>query len=92
MGYGAVVMVTDAPPMNEIAAADCAILLKAEYSGQKSIAPRFAVVPSALESAVEKVLAMDERTITAMTSAAQQRVLHFKQEFYAQLNEAVKKL
>lgn len=92
MGYGAVVLVTDAPPMNEIANENCALMLQAEYLGQKSIAPRFAVVPSALEHAVEKALAMDDESITTLTAAAQQRVSHFKQEFYANLNAAITNL
>ena len=89
MGYGALVMVTDAPPMNEIANENCALMLTAEYSGQKSIAPRFAVKPSALEQAVEKALVMSDEEIAAITSAAQQRVLDFKQAFYAQLEKAI---
>lgn len=92
MGYGALVMVTDAPPMNEIANNDCALMLAAEYSGQKSIAPRFAVQPSALEQAVEKALAMRDDEIVAITTAAQQRVLDFKQSFYRHLENAINSL
>lgn len=92
MGYGSVVMVTDAPPMNEIANESCALMLTAEYSGQKSIAPRFAVVPSALEIAVEKAISMDEESINRISSAAQQRMQDFKQDFYTSLDDAVKNL
>ena len=92
MGYGSVVLVTDAPPMNEIANKNCALMLKAEYSGQKSIAPRFSVIHSALESAVEKAIAMDDDAIATLGSAAQKRVLFFKQEFYENLNSAIKNL
>lgn len=92
MGYGSVVLVTDAPPMNEIANENCALMLQAAYSGQKSIAPRFAVVPSALESAVEKALGMSDESIAALTSAGRERVLYFKQEFYANLNAAINNL
>ena len=92
MGYGALVMVTDAPPMNEIANENCALMLTAEYSGQKSIAPRFAVKPSALEQAVEKALMMSDEEIAAITTAAQQRVLDFKQAFYAHLEKAISNL
>lgn len=92
MGYGAVVLVTDAPPMNEIANESCALMLQAEYSGQKSIAPRFAVVPAALEKAVEAALAMNDEAIETLTSAAQQRVLYFKQAFYTNINSAINNL
>lgn len=92
MGYGAVVLVTDAPPMNEIANESCGLMLQAEYAGQKSIAPRFSVVPSALESVVEKALAMNDESIATLTRAAQQRVLYFKQEFYANLDAAINNL
>jgi glycosyltransferase involved in cell wall biosynthesis len=92
MGYGAVVLVTDAPPMNEIANDSCAVMLQAQYSGQKSIAPRFSVVPSALEDAVEKVLAMDAESIARLTVAGQQRALNFKKEFYEYLAAAIKNI
>lgn len=92
MGYGSVVMVTDAPPMNEIANDSCALMLTSEYSGQKSIAPRFAVVPAALEAAVEKAMGLDEESITKIGAAAQQRMLDFKQDFYNSLDNAVKNL
>lgn len=92
MGYGAVVMVTNAPPMNEIANESCALMLTAEYSGQKSIAPRFAVVPEALEATIEKAMKMDDESITKIGVAAQQRMLDFKQDFYNSLHEAVNNL
>lgn len=90
MGYGAVVLVTDAPPMNEIANETCALMVAAQYSGQHSIAPRFAVVPSALECAVEQAMKLDEASIAKFGDAAQQRMQDFKQEFYANLNKAIK--
>lgn len=92
MGYGSVVMVTDAPPMNEIANKSCALMLTSEYSGQKSIAPRFAVIPSALEQAVEKAMKMDDESIVIMGKAAQERMQYFKQEFYNSLNSTIKNL
>lgn len=92
MGYGAVVLVTDAPPMNEIANKNCAVMLEAAYSGQKSIAPRFSVVPSALEEAVKKVLAMDDEAIVAITTGGRKRVLCFKHAFYNNLNAAINNL
>lgn len=92
MGYGSVIMVTDAPPMNEIANESCALMLTAEYCGQKSIAPRFSVVPSALVMAVERAMQMDEESVTNMGKAARQRMQDFKQEFYSSLNNAIKNL
>lgn len=92
MGYGALVLVTDAPPMNEIADDTCALMLAADYAGQKSIAPRFAVQPSALEQAVEKALTMSDEEIAAITSAGKQRLLDVKQRFYAHLQKAINSL
>lgn len=92
MGYGSVVMVTDAPPMNEIANESCALMLRAEYSGQKGIAPRFSVIPSALEIAVEKAMSLDEDAIKKLCAASQQRMIDFKQEFYSSLDKVLKNL
>lgn len=92
MGYGSVVLVTDAPPMNEIANSECALLIGASYSGQKWFSPRFSVEVSALESAVECALQLSAEKIQQLTGNAQLRPTALKQDFYNNLAIAIKKL
>lgn len=90
--YGSVVLVTNAPPMNEIAQPQCAILLDAEYSGQKYFSPRFAVKEAALEAAVYEVLAMGEEEIARISQNAMARSRELQQCFLHTLEEQVKRI
>ncbi len=92
MGYGAVVLVTDAPPMNEVADTDCALLIAATYSGQKLFSPRFLVNSSAIEDTVEAVMRMDEERIQQLIENARRRPDVLKERFYNNLAMTIKKL
>lgn len=92
LSYGSVVLVTNAPPMNEIAQPQCAILLDAEYSGQKYFSPRFAVKETALEAAVYDVLAMDEQEIARISQNAIARSRELQQCFLHTLDQQVKRI
>lgn len=92
MGYGSLVLVTDAPPMNEIATSDCALLITASYSGQKWFSPRFSVEASALELTVDYALRLSSEKIQQLTGNAQLRPKALKQDFYNNLAMAIKKL
>lgn len=92
MGYGSVVLVTDAPPMNEIANSDCALLIDASYSGQKWFAPRFSVNLPALELAVNSALRLNAGEIKQLTERAKLRLEELRNDFYNNLAAAIKKL
>ncbi|MFC3115012.1 glycosyltransferase [Cellvibrio fontiphilus] len=92
MGSGAVVLVTDAPPMNEIANSTCALMIGASYVGQKWFSPRFSVDPAALEAAVNKALKMNSEEIQKIVDNAMLRPNSLKQDFYSSLATAINKL
>lgn len=92
MGYGAVVLVTDAPPMNEVVDADCALLIAATYSGQKLFSPRFLVNASAVENTIETVMKMDTARIQQLIENARRRPAILKERFYNNLAMVIKKL
>lgn len=92
MGYGSLVLVTDAPPMNEIANSDCALLIGASYSGQKWFAPRFSVNVPAVESAVNTALQLSSGEVQQLTECAKLRLEVLRSDFYDNLAIAIKKL
>lgn len=92
MGYGCVLLVTDAPPMNEILTAESALLVEAAYAGQKRLSPRFAASPDALERAVDKALRLTDDEILAITSAASQGYQSMHCAFEQRLSIAISSL
>jgi glycosyltransferase involved in cell wall biosynthesis len=69
---GAIVLATDAPPMNELVTAERGVLLRAVASGHQHLATTYRVEVSALEQAVERVIGMDaaERQRLGMAARA----------------------
>ncbi len=92
MGYGAIVLVTDAPPMNEIANADCALLIAANYSGQKLFSPRFSVNPLTLAHTVNAALQLSSVQIQQLSDNALRRPSELKDSFYSKLEQVIKTL
>lgn len=92
MGSGAVVLVTDAPPMNEIANSTCALMVGSFYKGQKWFSPRFSVLPAELEAAVNKALQMSGEETQKIVDNAMLRPNILKQDFYSSLASAIQKL
>lgn len=92
MGLGSVVLVTNAPPMNELVTRDCGFLIDAEYSGQKLFSPRFSIVDLALEEVIVRVLQLDQREIDLLSQKAKERFQKIKETFIADLDLAIKKL
>lgn len=60
MSVGAIVLATDAPPMNELVTRERGVLAAANRSGTQRLATTWFVDPAALEAAVERMLALDE--------------------------------
>ena len=89
MGCGAVVLVTDAPPMNEIANPECALLIDSFYSGHKMLSPRFAAHPHAVEAAVERALAMSAGEVSLISKNAQLRYDLLAKEFVGNISRVV---
>lgn len=70
MSVGAVVLTTDAPPMNELVVAERGVLIEYERVGRQHLAATYHVREDALERAVERVLAMDDARIDAIGAQA----------------------
>lgn len=62
MSIGAVVLATDAPPMNELVTPERGVLAAANRSGTQRLATTWFVDPAALEAAVERMMTLDETT------------------------------
>lgn len=70
MSVGAVVLATDAPPMNELVTPDRGVLAAANRSGTQRLATTWFVDPVALEAAIERMLALDEAARTQLGARA----------------------
>lgn len=89
MGYGALLLVTNAPPMNEILDSDCALMVDATYAGQKILSPRFSALPAALESAVLEVMQLNEQRLATISANAVQRYQQLREDFPEKLMGAI---
>lgn len=70
MSVGAILLTTDAPPMNEMVAPECGVLVASARSGIQRLATTYFVDPSALEAGVERLLALDAGERHARSAAA----------------------
>lgn len=82
---GAVVLVTDAPPMNEQLTSATSIKIESAYAGQKGLSPKFAVTQRGLECAVAQALALDERQILIYQQQGRQLLQKMRADFLANL-------
>lgn len=62
MGLGAIVLSTDAPPMNELVTDDRGILVAYDRTVKQGLGTNFHASVASIEVGVERLLAMDERT------------------------------
>jgi glycosyltransferase involved in cell wall biosynthesis len=92
MGYGSIIIVTDAPPMNEILNDQCAILVKANYIGQKMLAPRFGASQADVAAAINKVLVLTDEEINQITANAQATYQQLQNSFNGRLEAVIKNL
>ncbi|MFT4257654.1 MAG: glycosyltransferase [Pseudoxanthomonas sp.] len=72
LSVGAVVLSTDAEPMNELVAADRGILLPATTMGPMGLSLRYRVDAAAIEAAVQAALAMEDAEVAARSRAARE--------------------
>ncbi len=73
LSVGAVVLTTDAPPMNELVDAECGVLVTAGRHEPRHLGTNFFVDRRALEAAVEAIIAMPEPARSAVGLKARQR-------------------
>lgn len=75
MSVGAVVLTTDAAPMNELVDADCGVLLACTPGAPMGLTQRHRVEAAAIEAGVARVLQLSEGQCSALGQAARARFL-----------------
>ena len=86
MSCGAVVMTTDAPPMNEHVTADCSVLVPASRSEPRHLGRNFFVDPYALEATVGRLVTESPEAVRSLGMKARERFKGLDQGFTAQLH------
>jgi hypothetical protein len=70
MSVGAIVLATDAPPMNEMVTPERGVLAGYSRTGRQQLATTYHVDPAALEAGVERMLAFDAGERRALSERA----------------------
>ena len=83
MSVGAVVLTTDAPPMNEHITPECGILVPASHSEPRHLGTNFFVDPTGLERAIEELIERPPSYKRALGLAARARFEAIDQAFRA---------
>lgn len=89
MSTGALAIVTDAPPMNELADADCALMVAWTRSEPRHLGTCFHVDEPALEAAIETAIAMSEPERARLGEAARARYEEIDRGFRRRIGELV---
>ncbi len=90
LSVGAIVLATDAEPMNELVTAERGILIPYADTRPQHLATRYLVGAEALEVAVERALALDDAEIMSRSQAARAFYLDNDAAFRSQLVDAVR--
>jgi hypothetical protein len=86
---GAVVIVTDAPPMNELADESCALMVAWDRSEPRHLGTCFHVEKAALEAAIETAIAMPDEGEARLGEAARARYEEIDKGFRRRIGELV---
>ena len=89
LSVGAIVLTTDAEPMNELVTAERGVLIPFSRTGRQQLATRYLVEADALECAVTAALALDAAQIEAKQAAARDFYLQNDRAFRERLAAAV---
>lgn len=89
MSVGAVVLTTDAAPMNELVTLECGLLLEAGPGVPMGLALRHTITPCAIEAVVQRALQLDEAACARLGAAARQRFLERDAAFRTRLSAAL---
>lgn len=92
MGVGAVVLATDAPPMNEMVTPDRGIRIAWEKTGTQHLATTYYVSERGIVEAVEKALALSEDEAARLGAAARAWFEDNDRQFPARLAAAIEQL
>jgi glycosyltransferase involved in cell wall biosynthesis len=89
MGCGAIVITTDAPPMNELVTRERGLLAAYARSAPQALGVNYYVDPAALEAAVAQVLRMGDSRREELSRAARAWYLANKRDFEARLPQVL---
>ena len=89
MSTGAVAIVTDGPPMNELADESCALMVAWTRSEPRHLGTCFHVDKAALEAAIETAIAMPDGERARLGEAARARYEEIDQGFRRRIGELV---
>ena len=87
MSCGALVLTTDAPPMNEHITEECGLLIAYARSEPRHLGINYYVDPQALEAAIERTLSMTEVEKAELGEKARSRYLQIDTDFRARVVE-----
>ena len=85
MSCGAVVVTTDAPPMNEHVTADCGVLVPINRSEPRHLGRNFFVDPSALETTVAQLVTASPDAAKSLGVKARERFEELNRGFVTRL-------
>ena len=89
LGCGAVVITTDAPPMNEFVNAQNGVLVETDRSERRHLGRNYFVAPSSLEAAIETLLTVNPDKLEEMGRQARRSFLDNKKAFHDRLSIAI---
>ena len=87
LSVGALVVTTQAPPMDELVDADCGVLVTCNRSEPRHLGFNFYVDPRALEASIEAIIAMPEAEKVRLGAAARRRFLALDAAFRERVRE-----
>ena len=85
MSAGAIIVATDAPPMNEIVVPGSGVLVNASETGYLGIVPSYKVDPIDLEAKIEYVINLSNAAKRALSAEARNRYKNIDTQFYENL-------
>ncbi len=89
LSVGAVVLTTDAAPMNELVDADCGLILESTPGAPMGLVRRHQVSVAAIEAGVAQALMLDDLELARRGHAARARFLSRRAQFHLQLRAAL---
>ena len=86
---GAIVITTDAPPMNELITSDYGFLVPADICGKHKLSFEYCVKKQALKETILKVAELPIPTIIAMSNKAREAFITRDNNFKTKINEII---
>lgn len=92
MSSGAVIIATDAPPMNEIVTADFGFLVPSRVCGKHRLSAEYCVDTKALRETVLKAYATEPERLMEMSELARETYLQRDKDFKVRINKIINQI